>query len=205
MDRRQRRTRTAIFKSFSALLSEKPYAKITIQDIIDLANIGRSTFYAHFQTKECLLEEMCGELFDHIIEGVMNDDLPSDSDAHETINGHDPVFCHLLHHIAANTNHTRDLLTSDSSDIFLRFFKQSLDKAAGNVVDKEAFRNLSAKLVVFQQVGFDQFIKALLEEAEEDIRAVGGQQVADRFRKASLSTTFPAALSKWFSGGSETA
>ena len=52
------------------------------------------------------------------------------------------------------------------------------DKAAGNVVDKEAFRNLSAKLVVFQQVGFDQFIKALLEEAEEDIRAVGGQQVA---------------------------
>lgn len=128
MDRRQRRTRTAIFKSFSALLSEKPYAKITIQDIIYLANIGRSTFYAHFQTKECLLEEMCGELFDHIIEGVMNDDLPSDSDAHETINGHDPVFCHLLQHIAANTNHTRDLLTSDSSDIFLRFFKQSLDK-----------------------------------------------------------------------------
>ena len=123
MDRRQQKTRAAIFSAFSALLSEKPYSKITIQDIIDRANIGRSTFYAHFEAKDSLLKEMCSELFDHIIEGVMHDNVPSD--AHMAPGVPDPVFCHLLQHIDANTNHVRDLLTSESSDIFLRFLNNN--------------------------------------------------------------------------------
>ena len=115
MDRRQQKTRAAIFEAFSALLSEKPYSKITIQNIIDRANIGRSTFYAHFQTKDSLLEDMCQELFEHIVDGVMNDNHPSDDHQHTGLP--DPVFCHLLEHIAENTNHLRDLLISESSEI----------------------------------------------------------------------------------------
>lgn len=126
MDRRQQKTRAAIFEAFSALLSEKPYSKITIQNIIDRANIGRSTFYAHFQTKDSLLEDMCQELFEHIVDGVMNDNHPSDDHQHTGLP--DPVFCHLLEHIAENTNHLRDLLISESSDFFLRYFKASLSR-----------------------------------------------------------------------------
>ncbi|MBI5953913.1 MAG: TetR/AcrR family transcriptional regulator [Chloroflexi bacterium] len=53
-DRRINRTRETLFHALSALMLEKRYDDITVQDIIDRANVGRSTFYAHYQDKEDL-------------------------------------------------------------------------------------------------------------------------------------------------------
>lgn len=54
-DRRVQRTRKVIKDALVSLILEKGYEKVTVQDIIDRANIGRSTFYAHYQDKEDLL------------------------------------------------------------------------------------------------------------------------------------------------------
>lgn len=54
-DRRVRRTRKLLQEALVSLILEKHYDKITVQEIIDRANVGRSTFYAHFQDKEDLL------------------------------------------------------------------------------------------------------------------------------------------------------
>ena len=125
MDRRQQKTRAAIFSAFTSLLAEKSYSKITVQEIIDAANVGRTTFYAHFETKDDLLKELCEELFGHIISSAMDcthtHGLYSDGNAPES------VFCHLLQHLQENDNNIIGLLSCESSEIFLRFFKDSLN------------------------------------------------------------------------------
>ncbi|WP_431209587.1 TetR/AcrR family transcriptional regulator [Puia sp. P3] len=54
-DRRTKRTKTALAEALKHLILEKGYDAITIQDIIDKANTGRSTFYAHYEGKDQLL------------------------------------------------------------------------------------------------------------------------------------------------------
>lgn len=126
MDRRQQKTRAAIFSAFTALLERKSYSKITVQDIIDTANIGRTTFYAHFETKDDLLKELCTELFGHIIGSAM--DSTHTHGLYLDGNVPESVFCHLLQHLQENDNHILGLLSCESSDIFLRYFKDSLNE-----------------------------------------------------------------------------
>ena len=54
-DRRLQRTRALLQGALTSMIIEKGYEATTVQDIIDRANVGRSTFYAHFADKETLL------------------------------------------------------------------------------------------------------------------------------------------------------
>lgn len=123
MDRRQKKTRKAIFAAFTSLLAQKEFEHITVGEVIERADVGRATFYAHFETKEFLLKELCEELFCHVF------------DAANAVGGHehifachapDSVFLHLFQHIQRNDNGLLELLSGKSSDLFLRYFKKDL-------------------------------------------------------------------------------
>jgi AcrR family transcriptional regulator len=64
MDRRVQRTEQQLREALIALVLEKGYDAVTIQDILDRANMGRSTFYAHYRDKEDLLLSGFQALFD---------------------------------------------------------------------------------------------------------------------------------------------
>ncbi|MEL7156008.1 MAG: TetR family transcriptional regulator [Actinomycetota bacterium] len=60
-DRRVRRTKALLSEALLELLVTKRWDKISVQDIIDRADVGRSTFYAHYATKvELLLDHLPG-------------------------------------------------------------------------------------------------------------------------------------------------
>ncbi|NTU57348.1 MAG: TetR/AcrR family transcriptional regulator [Chlorobiaceae bacterium] len=54
-DRRISRTRKLMHEALMSLIVEKGYEAITVQDILDRADVGRSTFYAHYRDKDELL------------------------------------------------------------------------------------------------------------------------------------------------------
>lgn len=124
MDRRQKKSREAIFNAFTSLLSKKNYNQISVQEIIDTADVGRTTFYAHFETKDYLLKELCEELFSHIIDIAMG--LPHGHYHYSCSNVTDSVFLHLLRHLQENDRHILELLSSQNNDLFLRYFKSNL-------------------------------------------------------------------------------
>lgn len=124
MDRRQRKSREAIFKAFSKLLTKKNFSQITVGEIIEQADVGRATFYAHFETKDYLLKELCEELFCHIF-----DCAKEQNNMHRHIfdcDAPDSIFLHLFQHFGRNDNHILDLLSGPNHDLFLKYFKPGL-------------------------------------------------------------------------------
>ncbi len=123
MDRRQRKTREAIFNAFISLLSQKDFEHITVGEIIERADIGRATFYSHFETKDFLLKELCEELFCHIFDAM------HENHEHKHIfdcDAPDSVFLHLFQHLQKNDNNILELLSSKNNELFLRYFKNNL-------------------------------------------------------------------------------
>jgi AcrR family transcriptional regulator len=57
MDRRAQRTRGALGSAFAQLVLSRGYEAVSIGDICATANVGRSTFYSHYKSKQNLLEE----------------------------------------------------------------------------------------------------------------------------------------------------
>ena len=126
MDRRQRKTREAIFAAFTLLLSKKDFNQITVGEIIERADVGRATFYSHFETKDFLLKELCEELFCHLFDTENND-----GHSHKHIfecDSNEHVFLHLFQHIKNNDNNVLTLLSSQNNELFLRYFKNGINK-----------------------------------------------------------------------------
>ena len=121
MDRRQRKSRETIFNAFISLLSKKHYNKITVGEIIEIADIGRATFYSHFETKDFLLKELCVELFNHLFNSERQNCIKNrnifDCDSQ------DEVFLHLFKHIKQNDNNICKLLSSQNNELFLDYFR----------------------------------------------------------------------------------
>lgn len=62
LDRRSQRTRDALRGALVDLIAERGWDDITVQDVCDHANIGRSTFYSHYTGKDALLVGGLGDL-----------------------------------------------------------------------------------------------------------------------------------------------
>ena len=109
-DRRSQRTQRILHEALMALMQDKRYDDITVQDIIDRANVGRSTFYAHYQDKEDLMTSGLMHLM-QIMSGLVA--MPSKS-------GETRLFPtqELYEHVQENQNLFRGMVRGRGLELF---------------------------------------------------------------------------------------
>ncbi len=111
-DRRIQKTKKSLTEALIKLILEKGYEKVTIQNILDEANIGRSTFYFHYESKEQLLfggpDNLNVKLFD-------------DVNASGEID-----FLNLFDHLAENVQLAKAMLMQQGGNTMPAFFRNNI-------------------------------------------------------------------------------
>ncbi len=161
LDRRARKSRAAIFAAFESLLLEKSYSSLTVSDIIERADVGRSTFYAHFSTKEALLEELCGDIFRHVLS-------PDEEEAHSFTNCPDEQLLHVLHHLRAQRDRLEPLFKSPSSGIFWTVLLAQVDRYFNDSIGRNIQKRAGIPESVyahFLATSFVEIVKWWFEQA----------------------------------------
>ncbi|MBQ3302662.1 MAG: TetR/AcrR family transcriptional regulator [Eggerthellaceae bacterium] len=110
-DRRVARTQAAVVDAFERLLDAKGYSRMTVQEILDAANVGRATFYAHFQGKEGVMEAFVSSVIEHVA-------APENAEPGHDFTGRGDMAAqveHALRHVHEHGHAVRALLMGGGS------------------------------------------------------------------------------------------
>ncbi|MFA6830367.1 MAG: TetR/AcrR family transcriptional regulator [Bacilli bacterium] len=129
MDRREEKTMQAIYQAFSTIINTKNYDDITIQDIIETANIGRSTFYSHFKTKDELLLDISDTIFTHVFSHSLQEEASHDF-SKDSFFDYRHLITHIFYHIKDEKELISGIMKSNGNDIFLHEFRNHLFSVA---------------------------------------------------------------------------
>ncbi len=153
MDRRVARTRAMLQRALNALTLKKGYEAITIEDICEAANVGRSTFYAHYTGKDDLkrsgLEHLRQQLLDHRRAAL----AASDNAGKRSLAFSLPMFEHAREHIDLY----RALVGNHGGAVALGTIRQILSDLVRDELHANAGKNpngaIPRELVVHYVVG----------------------------------------------------
>jgi AcrR family transcriptional regulator len=136
-DRRVARTSQALLQAFIALVQEKSYASIRVADIVERADVGRSTFYDHFGGKDAMLLASMGWIF-AILAGAADPATPRDR------------VESLVHHFWGNRRLARAVMAPPIE----RKLRRALTDAIADVLGGDpASRRLDAVRIAAGQLG----------------------------------------------------
>ena len=94
-DRRIQKTQRLLHEALGSLIREKAYDRISVKEILDRANVGRSTFYLHFSDKDELLVSGIHDM----LRKVQSNRPPAPAKQYEQIIWFSlPIFEHIHHH-----------------------------------------------------------------------------------------------------------
>lgn len=116
-DRRARKSRRAVLAAMTELLRERPFDEITVQTVIDRADIGRATFYAHFGDKLEVVDAVAADAFAGVHEGIADEPIDETSGL--------PLLA-LFRHVAERAETLRAMLAAPAAEVFWTRSREAL-------------------------------------------------------------------------------
>ena len=98
MDKRIVKTNHQLYEALGKLLNEKPYSKITIEDLLKESKVSRSTFYAHFKTKDEVLISITTMIINHVFSHSLKEETTHDF-SKASIFDYTHLVTHTLYHL----------------------------------------------------------------------------------------------------------
>ncbi len=180
MDKRQVKTLEAIYRAFTNLINNKDYDDITIQDILDESNIGRSTFYCHFKTKNELLLKISKDIFDHVFSHSLQEEKTHDFSKDAVFN-YKHLITHIFYHIRDEKELITGIMSSKGNDIFLDEFRSHLIVLADSYYNNYPVKEYdSIPLDLKKSLAIELFITALKYWIKSDFKETP-EQMSDYY------------------------
>jgi AcrR family transcriptional regulator len=133
MDRRVQKTRTLLHQALMSCILEKKYESITVQEILDRANVGRSTFYMHYSDKgELLLGGL--QNVRTVLHSAQAAAAASLGKSYERIIGFSPA---MFEHVYEYRRVNRALLGSNAETVVRRYIHSALASIVDEAVRTE--------------------------------------------------------------------
>jgi AcrR family transcriptional regulator len=156
-DRRVRRTRRALREALSDLMAEKGYDQVTIEELTNRADIGRTTFYLHYSAKQDLLLEQFGEMIDQLVAQFSQIPLSAWGQEGDLRSGDHPPsrpISMIFHHAAENEDLYRIVLQGEGVDQAAQRLQAIMTNAVNvflqhKMGDKKERLNLQVPLEIF--------------------------------------------------------
>lgn len=165
VDRRIQKTKKSLTEALIHLILEKGYEKVTIQNIIEKANVGRSTFYIHYESKEQLL-----------LDGHNNLNVKMFFDEKD---GVEINFENLFNHIAANRQLAKAMLGKKGGNMMTDFFKNNIAlKIKKKFSSKYGKSKYDQKLLIFLSDAAGSAVISLLVSWIEDEMTFTAQEMS---------------------------
>lgn len=129
VDRRIQKSKKYLSDAFIALILEKGYEAVTVQEIIDRANVGRSTFYAHFESKEQLLFSLLGTMNEKSKDGI--------------------DFEMLFNHCADNFQIAKAMLGKKGGDLIIGHIRDVMSLKIAKDLKRDSSKSKSEQLKIY--------------------------------------------------------
>ena len=184
MDKREEKTIQAIYQAFSKLINKYDYDDITIQNILDESHISRSTFYAHYKTKDELLLSISNHIFEHVFSKSLQEEKTHDF-SKDMILDYRHLITHIFYHVKDEKELFIGILSNKVNALFLKELRNHISIFVNSYYSNYPIISDSLPIELKKSLAVEDYIVTLKYWIKNNFKETP-EEIADYYLKSAI-------------------